>query len=173
MVRGTRGFTILELLVTLAIAAIVAGLGGPSFQTLMEKNRLRTTTDDLLELLRISRLEAVEQRRPVQVCGSTDGETCDAGGWSDYVLMVKPAQGAEPREVVATLNVNPRVTILKNNVNSDEIDFTATGWIPGDPATFDICPVNGDRQHAYQLVISMSGKTRKVLPPIADSNCPA
>jgi len=54
------GFTLIELMVTLLVAAVLLGLAVPNFRELIEKSRLRGATDDLVTLLNISRANAVK-----------------------------------------------------------------------------------------------------------------
>jgi type IV fimbrial biogenesis protein FimT len=58
--KGLGGYTIIELMVTLAVAAVLVGLAVPSFRDLIEKSRLRGATDDLVNLLNTSRSSAVK-----------------------------------------------------------------------------------------------------------------
>jgi len=54
------GFTLIELMVTLAVAVVLIGLAIPSFRDLIEKSRLRGATDDIVNLLNASRANAVK-----------------------------------------------------------------------------------------------------------------
>ncbi|MCP5019048.1 MAG: prepilin-type N-terminal cleavage/methylation domain-containing protein [Ketobacter sp.] len=170
MTRNTKAFTIIELMITLFVASIIMALATPSFLSMIEKSRIRTTTEDLVDLLRISRLTAVEQRNPVKVCGSSDQSTCDES-WGTSIIAIKVGQNGAGDEILAKLNVNANVSVSKNNMNSSEIDFTSNGWIPGDPATFTICSTGDSRDYVNQVVIAMSGKVRKSSASDA-TNCP-
>jgi type IV fimbrial biogenesis protein FimT len=73
------GFSLVELMITLAIAAIVLAAGVPAFGDLVQNNRLVTQTNDLVTTLNLARSEAVKRAAGVAVCaGTTAG--C-AGGW--------------------------------------------------------------------------------------------
>jgi type IV fimbrial biogenesis protein FimT len=73
------GFTLVELLITLAIAAILLAVGVPSFSELVKNTQLTTQVNDLVTDLALARSEAVKRAAGVAVCaGTTAG--C-AGGW--------------------------------------------------------------------------------------------
>src|SRR5947209_2461821 len=80
--RAPRGFTLVELLVVLAIAAILVGYGAPAFSGLLRSTRLTTATNDLFAGMLMARSEAVKRRSRVALCKSSDGQSCTAaGGW--------------------------------------------------------------------------------------------
>ena len=88
------GFTLLELLMTIAIAAIVATLGIPSFQYVTNSNRVAGEVNGLLGDLQFARAEAIKEGQPVTVCLSKGGVTCDTTGnaWnSGWIVYSNPA----------------------------------------------------------------------------------
>ena len=74
------GFTLVELMVTLVIAAILLTAGVPSFTTLIKNNRLTTSTNELVGALTLARSEAVKRGLRVTVCKSADQASCDTSG---------------------------------------------------------------------------------------------
>lgn len=81
--KRQSGFTILELMITLAVAAIVLSLGVPGFKSFMQNNRAATHTNDLITALNLSRSEATRRGTPIIVCSSTDGTRCSGStDWS-------------------------------------------------------------------------------------------
>ena len=83
---GGRGFTLIELMVTLAVAAILLTIGIPSFQQFIANNRASAGANELLAALQLARSEAVRRNSFASVCPSTNGTTCTGGtewarGW--------------------------------------------------------------------------------------------
>lgn len=71
-----QGFSIVELMVAVAILAIIAGIGMPSFQAMMERSRLDSAADTLADSLRFARSEAVTRNATIEVDGTY------ANGWN-------------------------------------------------------------------------------------------
>lgn len=86
------GFTLIELMVTLAVAAILLGLALPSFQSSLRSNRVATATNDMLASISLARSEAIRSTRGGGVCSSNDGAACN-GSWADGWLVWADANG--------------------------------------------------------------------------------
>jgi type IV fimbrial biogenesis protein FimT len=71
-----HGVTMVEVLATMAISAVILGMAAPSLTDAMRTNRARTASQQLIGLLNDARSEAVKRNIPVLVCPSNDGATC-------------------------------------------------------------------------------------------------
>jgi type IV fimbrial biogenesis protein FimT len=80
--RSLAGFTLLEMMATLAVLAILTAIAVPSFQTLFERNRLTSATNDLLGAFLAARSNAVTRRLQTRVCPSINGTACATGNVS-------------------------------------------------------------------------------------------
>lgn len=88
----SKGFTLLELLVTITVAAVILGLGVPSFRSVIQNNRATTHTNDLVTALNLARSEATRRAAAVTVCSSTNGVACSASNdWSTGWIVVDNA----------------------------------------------------------------------------------
>lgn len=63
--KKVTGFTLIELMITLAVAAILLTIGVPSFQYIIQGNRVSTQTNDLITGLSTARSEAIRRNREV------------------------------------------------------------------------------------------------------------
>ena len=71
-----QGFTLIELMVTLTITAVLLGIGVPSFRSMIENNRITAATNDLVNALQLARSEAIKRGIPVVLCASSDQASC-------------------------------------------------------------------------------------------------
>ena len=81
--KKNSGFTLLELLVTVALIAIVMAIAVPSMSTFTQNDRLTTNINQLVGHLAYARSEAVKRSQQVSVCVSNDAATCTGGSWAD------------------------------------------------------------------------------------------
>ncbi len=85
-----RGFTLIELMVTLAVLAIVVAMAAPSFNSMIANNRSSGMATELTAALNFARSEAIKRVKPVSICPSSDGVACLTGadwpkGWLVFV----------------------------------------------------------------------------------------
>lgn len=89
--RHARGFTLWELLWTLAIAAAAFGLGAPAFSTFLLDARMTADVNGWVLAVQVARSEAAKRGRPVIVCKTADTRRCGAtavdAGWMVYVNL--------------------------------------------------------------------------------------
>lgn len=78
-----RGFTLIELIITVTIAAIVLAIGVPSFQGMMRNNRITAHTNDFLSSLNLARSEAIKRGQRVALAPTVAGDW--GQGWTVFV----------------------------------------------------------------------------------------
>ncbi len=82
-VQKNKGFTLIELMVTIAVLGIIATIAAPSFSNLLEKQNLNRSTQELIGQLNSARSKAVLERREVTVrLNSLDADTPNRLNWS-------------------------------------------------------------------------------------------
>lgn len=90
------GFTLIELMVVVAMVAIIAALATPSWNAMIVNNRIRAAVNDWTQSFYFARSEAVRQNIPVTICASSNGTSCTASGYEVgwIVITTPPAPGA-------------------------------------------------------------------------------
>jgi type IV fimbrial biogenesis protein FimT len=97
--RLTRGFTLVELMVTIALLAILLALAAPSFSGIIRNNRIRTVADSLQNGLRMAQAEAVRRNRQTVflLTNSEPGLNVDATAngknWSVQTVLRESEKG--------------------------------------------------------------------------------
>lgn len=91
MKKQMQGFTLLELMITVAIVAIVAAIAAPNFSSQISNNRSVALGEEIVSTLNFARSEAVRRGTRVSICSSDDGATC-SGAWTDgWIVAVDGA----------------------------------------------------------------------------------
>lgn len=155
-----RGFTLVELVVTLAILGIILTIAIPNFQSMLASNRMASQANDVITAMSLARSEAVKRAAQVTVCASSDGATCGtnwAQGW-----VVRDAGGNVLR-VFRGLNGNS--TLVSSAGGS--VVFTATGSTTlAANATLTLCPPAPAIVQGRVIQIERSGR-----PRVANAAC--
>lgn len=141
----TKGVTLVELIIAIAVLAILMALAVPSFQFVRNVNRLSASANDLVAGLQLARMEAIRRNARVVFCRSDDGASCSgaAGAWAGWMVASDEdgngtfgntdterlrtgtvAAGMDVRSSAALAGLNNRLTF-----RSDGFAYTA-GQVP-------------------------------------------
>lgn len=171
MTRAGGGFTLIELMVTLAIAAIVLTVGIPSFRDLIRNNRLTTAANELVGALNLARSEAIKRGARVTVCKSADGASCTtSGNWAQgwIVFTDENSDGAYDTTDDTLLRIrqpiSEKITMIGNTNVANYISYVATGrskLINGSlqAGTIKICD-DHPSNIGKNIVLSFTGRIR-------------
>lgn len=148
--KKNSGFTLIEMMVTVAIVGIFASIALPSFARLIESNRINTATNELVSNLLLARSEALKRRNTVTLCPSTDQQNCS--GSSDFstgwIVFLDCNDNTSPIDAVAGCGANGTEEIIKvsdgfssiamDNLSVDKVSFGFSGRLAENPSTFQI-----------------------------------
>jgi len=164
-----RGLTLVELMITIAVASILLSLAVPSFTTSIRNNRMVTDINELHASLSLARSEAVKRDRNVTMCRSSNGSSC-TGNWQDgWIVFVDNNfngavdAGDEILRQHGALGGGDSLAFSQTRVIYDSSGLARTG----SNGTFTLCDSRG-AQSAKGLVIGVSGRPRLAID--TDSN---
>jgi len=83
--QNTSGFTLLELMIVIALGALIMTMAVPSFRNSINNQRLVTATNEMVMSFTLAKSEAIKRVAYVSVCKSSDGATCTGNttSWND------------------------------------------------------------------------------------------
>lgn len=142
-VRSQRGFTLLELLVTISVAAILLAIAVPSYRSIVQRNSMAAQVNDLVGALNYARSEAVSRGQRVYLCQSSDQAHCtDGNDWSDGWIVYSPdptAAGVSPASdniIRVESGTTGQVQISRSNGLPPHVSFNADGFALGSQGDF-------------------------------------
>lgn len=182
--------TLIELLVAMAVAIILMTMAVPSFRTTILNNQMATQSNEFLTALRLARSEAIKRGRPVTICHSANGASCDGDwedGWIVFSDLVAPVGTAnfgtgnclanEDCLIQVHQALKATFTLRGNNNVANQVTFQQNGVVgAGAMGTFVMCDERGFGDHARAIVVALTG--RMEIRPATDStvsptNCSA
>lgn len=173
-VMRSRGFTLLELMVTVGVAGVLLTVGVPSFVDVVRNNRAATNVNELVTAFAIARSESIKRGWNVSVCRSSDGATC-TGTWSDGWIVFRDDAATDTAAPVVgdVLRVWPpmigsaAVATFANSVSTDIgwIRFAPRGVIRSSgasPIRYDIALAGCSGQQMRRLELNTVGRASVV-----------
>jgi len=171
-IRAARGFTLVELMVTLLVLAILLGLAVPSFRDAALSSRLTGYANDLVASVQIARSEAIKRNATVTLCASTNGSTCaTAGGWEVGWIILAPRQEtvpaanpSDPAVVTTVMDVVDRHApltdefIIAEATGITEMTFPPT-VVGVTAATFTVCRESPVGKQEREVSVTLTGAT--------------
>ena len=161
MIRQSA-FSLLELVLTVAVAAIVIALAVPTFGDTLAKQRQRAEIDALFRAVHHAKKASVVRNQVVTLCATRDGEQCaNSGDWSAGWLMFENSDQdspptrdpGEPRLRYHTVHGSIEISSNRRNYTLRSTQRRATN------GTLVVCDRTG-RVLPRALVVSFTGRPR-------------
>lgn len=157
------GYTIVELLVAVLIAATLLAAAVPSFRSTMQNARLSSDLERLTGSLRLAQSTSARSGEQAFACASSNGTSCSGSSdWSQGWIVVELEQDGTVQRVIAVEPPADGVTMLASNLaDASRITFTPEGTITdtGAPGTFVFCDGRGERS-AKAAIVTRVGLVR-------------
>ena len=162
--KSQAGFTLIELMIVMAIAAVLLGVALPAFSGGLEAARSLEARSSLLSSLQSASSRAALTGVHGVLCPSLDGVACaDSPDWSGgWLVFMDPNASRELDGGERILHVQPPLTgkvHLRSTVGRTRIVFQGNGGNPGSNVTFTLCDGRGPAR-ARALIMSNTGGLR-------------
>lgn len=170
-------FTLIELMVTLAVVAILATIAVPNMRTIIQNNRIMTQANNLLSDVNLARSEAVKRAVNVVICtwNSTTTPTvpsCNgSGNWSTGRVIWADTNNSgtldageliRSREGVVSMTLTPANAV-------DPVSFNSRGLPVLGRADFRLCDYRGV---SAAKLIRITATGQSLVPATSVSSCP-
>ena len=135
VMKKDSGFTLIEMMVVLAVASVLLGVGIPKLSVFFQNGRMTTNTNALVAAFQIAKSEAIKRQGPVTVCRSASAASCDstdavntctcdldaANTWEDgFIVFFDPGADGVVNGVVDSGDIILRINAgAENRVNTD------------------------------------------------------
>lgn len=172
-----RGFTLIEMMITLAVVGVVLALGLPGIMEWMQNSQIRTAAESLQGGLQAARTEAVRRNTLVEFSLSNPG-TSGGTGWTirsvnDGAVIQSNPDGVGSRNVVLTVSPDGTAAVTFNGfgrlptapaptVNADGTPFLTS-------IDVDNPVIDADDSRDLRVVISGGGEVRMCDPNVVDT----
>ncbi len=162
-----KGFTIVELIVAMAIMIIVMHLGVSSLKTMTLRSHMTTHVNEFVTMQRMARQFALNHKANVTFCASIDGLACvSKKHWNEGALIFVDRNGNRKVDsddkivrFFQSNSKNLRVT-WRAFQNKSYLQYTANGWTNNQNGTFRFCFANESARFNRAVIVTKIGRTR-------------
>lgn len=174
--RKNVGFTLIELMITLVIAAILLAIAAPGFKTLLERNRVQTSASSLFASLMLARSEALKRNQPVGVCrgelttpGDPDSASCTSGtdgvwegGWLVHLSPTNASNLSAAQLLAVREGLKAGDTLRVVEIGGSSADLNGIIFRPDGGASlatsFVICNADADTAISREVRVGVTGR---------------
>ncbi len=178
-IRTVAGFTLLELVVAIAVISILASVATPFFRQMVANNESQSLAEEFVAALNMARVEAVTRGRRVTLCPDDGASDCGTD-WSQGTLLVVDSAISDDQNTVSiadpaadillkpTSIVDGAVVTVSGGISTDFIRFNREGMMapgvtsstPPTPMQFDVRVDGCTGRNQYGINVSLAGLIR-------------
>ncbi|WP_218352664.1 GspH/FimT family pseudopilin [Alteromonas lipotrueiana] len=153
-----RGLTLVELMITVAIVAILMTVGAPGISSMLQQNQVIADINNISSVARAARFTAVDEGTEVILCPTKDYKKCK-NNWKEakMAFIDENGNGELDENDILIAATEPLSDSNKVKGISGSLVFGPDGSV-SKQATIEICPSSKDNKSASALLISLYGR---------------
>lgn len=171
----SRGFTLIDLVTTLAIVSVLLGVGLPNLTSHIQHSRVHNATQDLFESLELTRTKAVFSNTRATIRKLNNWEN----GWEVFIdenndgllnnneVVVQKHEKLNAVRIKANTHVSDYVSYVESGESRKANKTSSAGAFQA--GTFTVCPQGKGK--GYELILARGGRVRT--HEISEKNCAA
>jgi len=159
--RAVRGFTLLELMVTVAVLVVLIGIAVPSLGDATLAGKLAASANDLVAGVAMGRSEAIKRNAVTSLCVSSNGTSCGSGGWEQGWIVISGSTVIQKHPAAPTG--------FKVTSSIAKVDFQPTG-VGNTQATITVCR-SAPSAGSQERVVNVSATGRAYVSKTTTGTC--
>ena len=165
--KNEKGFTLLELITTMAIATILVMTAAPSMKSITMNSAQTGGINEMVAVMNLARNTAISTNSRVTICPSTNGAGCQAGSWADGWVAFTDADSDQI--------VDGGESVIRRGEGDDGLTISPSGFtsfimyrpngramganVSTNTGEFSVCDSRGS-DHAKVVIVDLSGRPR-------------
>ena len=161
----SRAFTVIELLVALAVAGVLFTLAVPAFQDLLARHHAASRVNAVSGILRFARQTAITDRRWITLCPARGDACIAANAWHDGIMVFEDDDRDGSRQsderIVAWLSAMDEGETLewRSFRRKRYLQFRPRGYTNWQNGSFHYCPASRDPVYGKVLIVNIQGRS--------------
>ena len=165
IIKKARGYTLIELLITLSIMSILLSFALPGFASMLRTVQSDTVMNSVVNAYQLARSTAISERKPVIFCAKADARTCGTDWTRGALVFADPnANRIQDNNERILADVAPPPTgsqlKMKAALNKQYLRFMGNGMLENTAGSIVYCPPGGTARNARNIIFSRNGRLR-------------